>query len=361
MVTSLRFVILTIALWAGQIIAAPECHGPGNHGPQRPCKHKLKRKAWHTFTRKEKKAYIDADLCLMGLPATLGFPGAKNRFEELQWTHQVQASIIHSVGAFLPFHRLLMHAHEKILREECGYKGAQPYWDEARDAGNFVGSVVLDPVTGFGGTGVGEDNCVEDGPFAGYVNGLGPGYKVGDNCLYRDVNDTLSAMAAREYIDWCYKKDNFVDFWRCAELAPHNGGHAGVGGKMLDPIASPGDPIFYLHHTWLDKVFWEWQALDLPARLKDIGGENLPQRSGPPTGNFPPDGSGLPMPLPNLDAFPPLDAWTPLPGSPAQIPEGDPGSETTLTHILNMWGVIANATIADVMDIGGPLLCYEYV
>jgi len=41
--------------------------------------------------------------------------------------------------------------------------------------------------------------------------------------------------------------------------------------------------------------------------------------------------------------------------------DGDPGNVTTLGHVLNMMGVIPNATIADVMDIGGPLLCFEYI
>jgi tyrosinase len=71
-----------------------------------------------------------------------------------------------------------------------------------------------------------------DGPFANYTNGLGPGYKIGDHCIYRFVNDTISVMAARKYIDGCYKEQTFVDFWRCAEGAPHNGGHGGVGGKV---------------------------------------------------------------------------------------------------------------------------------
>jgi len=30
-------------------------------------------------------------------------------------------------GAFLPFHRLMMYTHEVALRDECGYKGYQPY------------------------------------------------------------------------------------------------------------------------------------------------------------------------------------------------------------------------------------------
>ena len=29
-------------------------------------------------------------------------------------------------GAFLPFHRLLVYAHEQLLKNECDYDGAQP-------------------------------------------------------------------------------------------------------------------------------------------------------------------------------------------------------------------------------------------
>jgi len=51
----------------------------------------------------------------------------------------------------------------------------------------------------------------------------------------------------------------------------------------------------------------------------------------------------------------------PPPGAAPQIPAGDPGNATTLSHSLNMFGVIPNATIADVMDIRGALLCFEYI
>jgi len=139
---------------------------------------------------------------------------------------------------------------------------------------------------------------------------------------------------------------------------------------MTDPIASPGDPVFYLHHTYLDKVFSDWQALDLPARLTDIGGQtlqlafpipsDLSQPFTPPP-DFLSNGDGPPIIMPSLGAGPPPDAMRPLPGAPVQRAEGNPGNETTLSQILNMFGVIPNATIADVMDVGGPLLCYEYV
>jgi tyrosinase len=44
---------------------------------------------------------------------------------------------------------------------------------------------------------------------------------------------------------------------------------------MLNGVSSPGDPLFYLHHTWLDKIFWDWQALDREARTTEIGGNNV--------------------------------------------------------------------------------------
>jgi tyrosinase len=132
--------------------------------------------------------------------------------------------------------------------------------------------------------------------------------------------------------------------------------------QLLDAVASPGDPLFYLHHTWLDKVFWDWQALDLPARLTDMGGRlvQLP-RGTPPPPPLPGAEVGPPDIPPVPWSFPPADSLVLIPGSPFQVPAGDPGNVTTLTHILNMIGLIPNATIADIMDIGGPLLCYEYV
>jgi tyrosinase len=45
----------------------------------------------------EKLAYLDAELCLMKKPATLGLPGAKTRFDEFQALHQRQAYYNHFV------------------------------------------------------------------------------------------------------------------------------------------------------------------------------------------------------------------------------------------------------------------------
>lgn len=131
---------------------------------------------------------------------------------------------------------------------------------------------------------------------------------------------------------------------------------------MNDPVASPGDPIFYLHHTWLDKVFWDWQALDLPARLEDMGISNAYNVFDPTKLPVPPEIPGNPPPIfVRPEAFPAPEDLVPAPGSPPQVPSGDPGNVTTLNHVLDMMGIVPNATIGEVMDISGGLLCYEYV
>ena len=43
----------------------------------------------------EKKAYIDAELCLMRTPATLGLRGSRTKFDELQSAHVLKMEIAH--------------------------------------------------------------------------------------------------------------------------------------------------------------------------------------------------------------------------------------------------------------------------
>lgn len=49
------------------------------------------------LTTVEKQTYIDADLCLMALPAKSGIKGAVSRWDELQYVHAAQGRYIHHV------------------------------------------------------------------------------------------------------------------------------------------------------------------------------------------------------------------------------------------------------------------------
>jgi tyrosinase len=180
----------------------------------------------------ERTAYINAELCLMKKPSSIGLPGTKTRFEEFQAAHQLQAYATHFVGSFLPFHRAIIFVHEEALREECGYKGWQPYWEEQLDAGHFETSSIFDPMIGFGGNGSGPGNCITDGPFAAYVNSLGPGYSNTEHCINRNINDTMSAFTSQAEVDKCLATEDWLSAWACIEGMPHRGGHAGVGGLV---------------------------------------------------------------------------------------------------------------------------------
>lgn len=73
--------------------AAPQHHA---RGTTTECV-KEQRTSWHNMTNEAKKAYIDADLCLMSLPATMGFPGAQTRWDDLMFAHINSTNVVHDV------------------------------------------------------------------------------------------------------------------------------------------------------------------------------------------------------------------------------------------------------------------------
>ncbi|KAF1809815.1 Di-copper centre-containing protein [Eremomyces bilateralis CBS 781.70] len=336
--------------------------------PSKPkCSKPAKRLPWQALSRKEKKAYIDAELCLMRKPSKLNLPGAITRFDDLIKPHQIMARETHQTGYFLPFHRYLMHTHETVLRTECGYKGHQPYWAEELDIDNIQNSDVLDSVTGFGGGVLDTLACVPNGPFKNYKLHTGPGQKNTENCIERRLSNIATLTARQEYIDYCYQFNTFEDAWPCLEDGgPHNAWHAGVGGVMLDPISSPGDPLFYLHHTWLDKVWWDWQK-QKPERLRDITGRKV---SINPffdlLSNLPGNSTITDFFMGNIPGLPSIPGGGPFSENNRGPPTFQPRNETIadpvkLTDTLTVFGLIPNTTVSQVMNIKDGILCYEYV
>lgn len=235
-----------------------------------PCKDPIIRKEWRTLSPPEKQSYLAAVECITTAPPLTTTPqsnnnngsggGVRSRYDDLLYTHIQQTFSIHYVGHFLPWHRYLVATYEHMLRAECGYAGAQPYWDWTLDVDSdeaFASSPVFDAELGFGGNGpYVEGNssdpfavpgrtgggCVSDGPFAGrddFVH-LGPASSVSYNpqCLKRD----LSPGFARRYLgmnqtELTLRQGDFGWFARVVEGGPsfdasgiHGGGHYGVGG-----------------------------------------------------------------------------------------------------------------------------------
>lgn len=146
-----------------------------------------------------------------------------SRFSDLQGSHRsytdtIYGDIIHYVGQFLPWHRMMMHAFETLMRNECNYTGTMPWWDEQKDAdsGNFFGSNMWDADTGFGGNGTGAEGCLTEGPFANTTEHIGPMLEYTTYCQKRIWDNEYGITTGNStLIDLCNSYETYGDFWYC--------------------------------------------------------------------------------------------------------------------------------------------------
>ncbi|KAF4613661.1 hypothetical protein D9613_007461 [Agrocybe pediades] len=288
---------------------------------QHPCDNPIQRREWRALSDDEKGEYIDAVKCLQSkAPYNTTIKAAKSRFDEFQSFRITIADDVHFVGQFLPWHRLFVRNYEKALRDE--------YWDwtlDSKTPEDYINSPVWDPITGFGPNGVPGTytlppftndsrifpdafrGCVQDGPFANYTLSLGPGKLVTEHCLVRGFNTTAATRyLTPEQVANTTKQETFETFRieleggdQTPDRKIHDGGHISVGGdgsnfleiRVLgvssfypQPFLSTSDlnlniapyaadPIFYLHHTNLDRIWWIWQNLS-PSHLYEISGSS---------------------------------------------------------------------------------------
>ena len=130
----------------------------------------------------------------------------------------------------------------------------------------------------FGGDGRTSDHCLVNGPFANWTTQF-PSV----HCLSRrfQMNDAANGhlMGAQytpiqiEYILSNYR--TYHDFRTVLEEHPHNMIHYGIGGDMFDPTTSTNDPIFWVHHANVDRMWYTWQQR-YPKLAYTYGGNRKP-------------------------------------------------------------------------------------
>ncbi|KAL7273540.1 hypothetical protein RUND412_003605 [Rhizina undulata] len=309
------------------------------------------------LSTEEKKSYIGAVDCLQtkrkGIFAD-EIPGVVSRFEDFVYLHKVATPYVHLAGQFLPWHRYLLWVYENTLRNECNYTGAQPYWDVPRDSAalSLPSSPIWDPETGFGGDGEyipGLINpvdpkippgtgggCIKDGPFKNWTLHLGLNTTLirDDHCLRRNMNPTVASVwMTRDQEKNILRQTNFWDMdlqlegypsWELLKI--HGAGHNLQGGAATDIWTSTSEPLFYLLHTYLDRMWWLWQNAN-PERIYEVGGPIIPYSN---------------ILSPNIT--------------------GMSTGNVTLDFELNMHGIAENWEVRKVMDTlgGNGALCYEY-
>lgn len=198
----------------------------------------------------------------------------------------------HSGPSFLPWHRWYLLFLEFQFQRVLGKPDfALPYWDWAADGELLTQDQPNQPLWSanwIGGDGNNADN-VTTGPFTS-----GNGFRVvirGDNIgriwatrrpLQRslgtdiaslpDKNDVANAMAQTAYDASPWNSDwdtaefrNRLEGWARLDQTGlrnppnlHNRVHVWIGGDM-GPATSPNDPVFFLNHCNVDRLWAAWQ------------------------------------------------------------------------------------------------------
>ena len=223
-----------------------------------------------------------------------------------------QTNFIHNSGLLLPWHRQFIWAHEQALRSECGYKGVQPYWDWSEHADDQSKSPVFDGTpTSFGGNGKPVPHsaqnatmpglptpfvisrpagtgggCVTDGglgrDFTVNLGPVSPAHNPPDNlygthynprCLKRDFLLSISS-ASLTYADVLalLRTESIHEFRPSLEASMHPISHSSIGGDIFDLYSSPSDPVFYLLHGQIDRLWTIWQGQDFAHRTDGLDG-----------------------------------------------------------------------------------------
>ncbi|KAK4626285.1 Tyrosinase-like protein orsC [Fulvia fulva] len=292
------------------------------------------RKEWTTLEPQEKRSLLDAVLCLQRLPSISGdlAPGARSRYDDFVATHVNQTTRIHGTGNFLSWHRYFAWQYEHALRNECGYQGALPYIKEPRYAFDLINAPFFDGSDlSFGGNGAPDASnngtnvpsnaapnivippgsgggCITSGPFKHMRVNLGSvapalndvpknprpdGLGYNPRCIRRDISQyAAERWSTDQNITDLLNESDIGSFQTTLQgdfskgfLGAHTSGHFFVGGDPGgDLFTSPGDPYFFLHHAFMDFLWYVWQYQDPQNRVEVIAG-TLTVNNSPPSRN----------------------------------------------------------------------------
>ncbi|MFI9616324.1 tyrosinase family protein [Streptomyces sp. NPDC052023] len=204
----------------------------------------------------------------------------------------------HMAPSFLPWHRQFLLELERALQRQDP-SVTVPYWDWTRDR-----AATSTPWTNdlLGGTGRRSDRQVTTGPFA-YAEGR---WSITENVtdvrfLTRDLGRSRDpiALPTKSDVEWALKDPvydvppwdstagkgfrNKLEGWGTGRGSVswrnHNRVHRWVGGAMVGG-ASVNDPVFWLHHAYVDLLWSRWQARHRVHRYLPAGplGPGDPQR-----------------------------------------------------------------------------------
>ncbi|OMJ12631.1 Tyrosinase [Smittium culicis] len=207
------------------------------------------------ITRRDIKSYSDSEL--NGLRDTVNYMRDNGWFSWFARVHTENFDAIHGGPVFLPWHRYFIYEFERLARN-YNSNFAIPYYNSPEDFVDPASSIIFTDKY-FGGNGVGPGNCVASGMQAGWsLNYPSP------KCLNRAYNggNRIQSWYNPAYVESLIQRNNNLDSFRSEiEYSQHGSVHIGLGGTMSSQ-ESPSDIMFYLHHAYIDRVWWRWQTMN---------------------------------------------------------------------------------------------------
>lgn len=206
------------------------------------------------------------------------------------WDTLVQVHIAFTTEAhrgsyFLPWHRLFLLVLENAIRGRGFPNFALPYWDWSVDADDAALSELWSPFYIGGATQNTATNGplpIPNGPFAGTTARFPTFHTVLRN-FSSGVPGGMRELVGEPIIDLIVNLTTFASFAINTELA-HDIVHVGIGGDMGVVNSAPNDPVFYLHHAFVDSIYSRRQAI---YGVNDFGGvHNFPGNPQPANPNF---------------------------------------------------------------------------
>lgn len=237
------------------------------------------RKDQASLTPEERRAFTEALLELKRTGVYDRFVTTHNGFIMADTDHGDRVG--HRSPSFLPWHRRFLLEFEAEL-QKVDAKVSLPYWDWTADRTTRSPLWAADFL---GGTGRARDGQVLDGPFAHAAGAWEITVRVdGRPYLRRALGTGVAQLPTRAEVDavlavpvydtapWNSSSNGFrnhLEGWRGANL--HNRVHVWVGGQMATGV-SPNDPVFWLHHAYVDKLWAAWQARHPQSAYLPAGG-----------------------------------------------------------------------------------------
>ncbi len=185
----------------------------------------------------------------------------------------------HVGPVFLPWHRMFLNRLEADLQRVVIDPGfALPYWNWASDSASPMTSGLWNNAV-MGPSGTGPDSIVSVGPFRSTVWKVRVGYNSSGDVvtnlnrgLVRTLGveestlptpnqvNTVLGITTYDSSPWDGSSSvsfrNHLEGWSGPNL--HNRVHVFIGGDMMQTF-SPNDPIFFLHHCNVDRIWAFWQ------------------------------------------------------------------------------------------------------